>query len=266
MESRSDSHWERFHRHWDRLTPPLRPPRDVVEAIGAALGAKAGNILMLGVTPELSTLGDSLTAVDSSLAMIEHIWPGDRADRRAIQANWLDLPFDDATLSAVIGDGSCICLRFADQYERLFGELFRVLAPGGRAVIRLYSTPSPCETLASVQAAGMNRQARTVHALRFRVAMAWCAQHGEPNVPMSTIGDEFMKCFPDRKALASINDWEPEDIAIIDAYAASDAVYSFPTAEQVVDLVRQTFNDVHLLPSGNYELAEHCPLLVIDKP
>lgn len=221
---------------------------------------------MLGVTPELSGLGKSMTAVDINPAMIEHIWPGDTADRRAIQANWLDMPFDDARWSVAIGDGSCSSLRFAEEYDRLFRELFRVLAPGGRAVIRLYCTPSPCETLASVQAAGMSCQARTVHALKIRLAMAWVAEHREPNIPVSTIRDEFLKWFPDRRSLASTNGWDMEDIGTIDAYANSNAIYSFPTREQVMSLVRQTFSEARLLPSGNYEMAEQCPLLVIDRP
>jgi ubiquinone/menaquinone biosynthesis C-methylase UbiE len=221
---------------------------------------------MLGVTPELSVLGQSMTAVDINPAMIEHIWPGDTVDRRAINANWLDLPFDDARWNAVVGDGSCSSVRFAEDYDRLFHELFRVLVPSGRAVIRLYCAPSPCETLADVQAIGVNRGAGTVHALKIRLAMAWAAEHGEPNVPVTTILDEFQRWFPDRRALASINGWDLEDIGTIDAYAGSTAIYSFPTLEQVLDQVRPIFGDARVLPSGNYEMAELCPLLVIDKP
>ena len=220
---------------------------------------------MLGVTPELAPLGERMTAVDVNPGMIEHIWPGDRDDRRAIQGNWLELPVDDESADAVIGDGSLTCVSFPEDYVGVFEEIRRVLRPGGRAVVRLYCRPDHCESLAEVGKAGLNRGAGSVHALKIRTAIAWGKENEEPNVPIATIRDEFMKLFPDRTALATVNGWDLEDIGTIDAYKGSNAIYSFATAGEVAELARRKFGSVRLSPSGDYEMADQCPLLILDK-
>ena len=89
------SHWENYHRLWDRLGPPLRPHQDVVAAIETLLADHAKHVLLLGVTPEFADLGARLTAIDHSEQMIANVWPGDTQDRHAERGDWLALPFPE---------------------------------------------------------------------------------------------------------------------------------------------------------------------------
>ena len=46
-------HWNDFQKRWHLLDAPLRPTRDAVDVIVAAVGEQPSNVLLLGVTPEL---------------------------------------------------------------------------------------------------------------------------------------------------------------------------------------------------------------------
>ena len=56
---------------------------------------------------------------------------------------------------------------------------------------------------------------------------------------------------------------ELEEIGTIDAYLKSDATYSFATTARLVEEAEILFEEVRLVPSGSYSLAERCPVLVM---
>jgi hypothetical protein len=94
-ETEPDPGWRGFYRRWPRLKPPLRADADVCAAIASLIAGHDERALLLGVTPELAGLARFTVAVDWNGKMIEHIWPGDDATRRAVLANWLYLPCTD---------------------------------------------------------------------------------------------------------------------------------------------------------------------------
>ncbi len=229
-------------------------------------GKYADRLLLLGVTPELAPLGKRLVAVDRNQTMIDHIWPGDSGSRQAIKGEWLALPFPPAFFSAVIGDGSFICLDYPNGYRRLLAEIARVTRPAGRIAIRAFLAPDEPETIPALKDQVMSGRAGSFHAFKWRFAQALLAAAGDANVKVEAIREAFDREFPDRLSLARASGWSMEDIATIDFYKGSAEVYSFPTLAQFRAALPASFGVARAVPSGRYELAERCPLMVMDLP
>lgn len=259
------SHWNAIRQHWYLLGPPLRPPAEAVEAYRRSLGT-CDDIVMLGVTPELALLGRKLRAIDQTPEMIAGIWPGDSELRRAAVGEWLHLPMDCDSVTAVIGDGCLSALGSSRERRRLLFEVARVLKRGGRAVIRTFASPEGPEDLAVVRNRAMAGTAGTFHALKWRIVMAGAADNADRAIPVAMILEAFDQMFPDRNALASVTGWPLSVIGTIDVYAHSPVVYSFATVAMLIAEAAEQFDDVEVAPSGDYPFSEHCPLLVLKRP
>ncbi len=260
----SNSHWAELFRRRAQLTPPLRPSHEVAEGMRQAIAGHDERVLLLGVTPELVELGSELIAADRSDMMIANVWPGDTARRRAVKADWLALPFPKAHFSAAIGDGSLNTLLYPSGHRQVYEQLTKVLRPRGRFVFRLYKTPDRGEPLSSVRAATMTGEIRGFNAFKWRLTMAIVAASRDPNIAVETIRDTFEREFPDRGQLTAATGWAPEAIDTIDAYKGSSEVYSFPTFAQLRAAIPAAFENPRLVAAGTYELAERCPLVVMD--
>lgn len=255
--------WNQFHSRWGRLQPPLRPNDEVADAVANAISGQRAKAILLGVTPELAGLADDTTAVDHAQTMIANIWPGDTATRRAVLGRWQALPLTQRKYSAVLGDGSFNTLLYAD-YATVFAELAKVLLPGARIAIRIYETPEPCETLATLREDVMEGRERRFHAFKWRLAMAVVSERGDADVPVAQIHRAFEREFPDRAAVASATGWSDADFAEMDAYRNQDAVYSFPTRRQMIAALPARYANPRFVSSGTYALAERCPIFVAD--
>jgi hypothetical protein len=243
------------------LTPPLRPPAEVAAEIARALGAPDGPTLLLGVTPELADIAPDLVAVDRHQAMVVHIWPGDTRARRALVGDWRTLAFAPAAFAACVGDGSFIAARYPDEYGVLLAELARVLRSRATLVLRCYMRPDgdvPVSALAECAGAFRN-----FHAFKLKLGMALASDRRNPNVPVQAMLDTFNRMFPDRAALVRLTGWERRQIDTIDFYEGSATSYSFPSRREWLASIPTEFSAVQLLPSGQYELAECCPLLTM---
>ena len=260
----SNNHWAELFRRRAQLTPPLRPNHEVAEGMRQAIAGHDARVLLLGVTPELAELGSELIAVDRSDMMIANVWPGDTARRHAVKADWLALPFPEAHFSAAIGDGSLNTLPYPAGHRQVYEQLTKVLRPGGRFVLRLFKTPDSGERLSAVHAAAMAGEIRGFNAFKWRLTMAIVAASHDPNITVETIRSTFEREFPDRGRLAAATGWAPADIDTIDAYKGSAEVYSFPTFNQLRAAIPPAFENPRLVAVGSYELAERCPLVVMD--
>ncbi len=260
----SNSHWVDFHRRWAQLRPPLRPNLAVVEGFRQAIAGHAARVLLLGVTPELTELGTTLVGVDQSDMMISKIWPGDTARRWVVRADWRKLPFPEGHFSAAIGDGSLNVVTYPNGQRQICEQVSKVVRPGGRFACRLFKTPDHAETVRTVCDAAMNAQIGSFHAFKWRFAMALVAASGDPNIHAAAILEAFNREFPDRAQLVMAGGWPAADIATIDVYQGSAEIYSFPTLAQFQQMLPATLCNLRLLAAGSYELAERCPIVVLD--
>ncbi len=262
-EPQRASHWSRPDEHFARVGPPMRPPPAAIAAYAAALGPHAGPMLVLGSTPELATLADDVTAVDRSEAMLARVWPAGDAARRAVLGEWTALPFGDATFAAAACDGGLTCVAWPDAAARVRDELARVLRPGGRAAIRLFARPEHDEAPGDVLASARARAIGSFHACKWRFATALASARHDRHVAVREVLEAFDALVADRGALAREAGWDARVIDTIDAYRGSPDVYAFPTVDEAVALWSRAF-DVRVVGTGDYELAERFPLLVLD--
>jgi hypothetical protein len=124
--------------------------------------------------------------------------------------------------------------------------------------------PDKAEPVAAVCEKAVEGAIRSFHAFKWCLAMAIVAEADDPNIPVVKIRDVFNAALPDRARLARSSGWSAEDIDTIDVYRGSAEVYSFPTFEQLRAAVPGAFADLRLVPAGSYELAERCPLVIMD--
>jgi SAM-dependent methyltransferase len=256
--------WEMFYRRWRRMVPPLRPGPEVCTRIRALIEANHGRALVLGATPELTALANETVAIDWSESALRHIWPGRAPGRVAVRADWLHLPCADRSFFVVVGDGSLNCLEYPAGYRNAFNALARVVRPGGRIVMRVFVSPERAEPLSAARAAALAGTVRAVGALKWRIAHVIAAEQGDPNVSTQSIAEAFNQCFPDRRALVCATGWSHEDLEEVDLLTHAPGRVSFPTASQLLQVVPPSLGRASLRVSGTYELAERCPLLVVD--
>ena len=257
--------------HWDKMYQgrPLQEPQstrhaEVAAGVKQQLSGINGRVLLLSVSPTLSSIGFDITAVDRVEAVVRHRWPGNTPIRRAIVGDWLKLPFADGSFAACIGDGSMNALDSRNA-ALLYGSIARVLLSGGKFVCRVYLTPDIGETISMVARAPWQSPIRSFVYFKFRLGMAIAAESAQPNVPVKSIYDVFAVNFPDRDRLAAATGWDRSEIDRIELYKSSSDVYYFPTGRQVLSNVPGDFSNAHFVPVGTYELAERCPLLVMER-
>lgn len=254
-----------FHLRWPTLQLPLRPDAAVAAAIDALLPVGDGQRLLLGVTPELANLPRSIIAVDWSQSMIDLAWPGDSGTRRAILADWRNMPIEPASVDAVMSDGAMTMLDWPVDAARLLRELARVVRTGGRVVMRCFATPLPIAGAEAVLA-----EARTgalgFHHFKLRFNMAVAREGPGISVASARLFARFQAMVPDRSALSAASGWSLATIAEMDAYANSAYVHSYPSRAELNDLAAVHWpGPTHFVDSAGYAGADLCPLWVLDR-
>jgi SAM-dependent methyltransferase len=261
-------------RQWRLLAPPLRPCADdvrvVEETTAAWVHAHPGGrlrALVLGVTPELAALrwpaGTSLVALDKSQGMIDAVWPRERVPPGATArcADWLASPLDDASVDVVAGDGVLNVIPSLADAGRLCGEVGRMLAPGGRFVVRVFVAPDPQEPLAAIERDLWARRIGSFHVLKWRLLMAV----QDPVSHSVCLGDAWTAwrgfC-PDPRALTEKLGWAPEVVATIDAYRGAPTRFTFPTRLEAKAILAEAFEEIACHEHA-YELGERCPTWVL---
>ena len=223
--------WDDLASNWKGFRPPLCPHADDVTALARAIAGHDSSVLLLGVTPQLAGLGQRLTAVDHSAEMIARVWPGDSASRMAVKGEWLaDMPSDHA-FTAVVSDGGLSCLRWPDEYERLFKVLKATCEPGFRLALRCHLADN------FGGAVPLDRLAREIaevpdpdpHAARHRVAHALVLEGADPNIGVAEMAD---------RALLLVSH-SPAASAVLKAWPRppADVRFSFPTRQRVESLL-----------------------------
>jgi SAM-dependent methyltransferase len=261
--SPSIEHWQNFARHWHRLGSPLRPCSEDVENFRHEMGSDPGRCLLLGVTPELAGLSATLTAIDNSASMIAELWSSRNTGNPVILGDWLNLPFANGSFDTIIGDGCLVLLSHPAQHQRFFEQLGRVISPGGKIVLRAFVSPEQGESREHVCQEALAGRIKSFHAFKWRLSMAIASGTAGHNISVAETCATFDQLIPDRQLLASVTGWSAEDIATIDIYRNSDARYSYPTLAQVRQIISASLDETGMI-YGHYELAERCPILVLE--
>lgn len=258
-----NKYWQDFARQWNRLGSPLRPCAEDVENFRQLMGSNPGRCLLLGVTPELAEISPQLTAIDNSAAMIGALWTNRNIGNPAILGDWLDLPFAEGSYDTIIGDGCLVLLSHPVQHERFFEQLARVVSPGGKILLRVFVSPEQGESRELVCSDALSGKMKGFHAFKWRLSMAIASETADHNLGVAETCATFDRLIPDRRLLASATGWRAEDIATIDFYRGSEARYSYPTLSQVRQTIHPSLKETGL-KLGHYELAERCPILVLE--
>ncbi len=211
------SHWARHAAQWGKVGSPLRPIQEDIDLYWRAINSSVAEselamarVLLLGVTPELTSLrwpvGSSLFACDSSLDMLQSIWPLGRfpgASASTLNANWLALPLAPGACNLVVGDGSLSVFDCADDYRRCAHELYRVLQPGGCVVLRLFCPPEVPESPEQVFADLRRGHVGNFHAFKWRLVMAIHASN--ESARLADIWARWESEFPEPELAAALS-------------------------------------------------------------
>jgi hypothetical protein len=260
----SSSHWDSIYHGRAQHEPTSTRYAEIAAGVSKQIAGFDGRMLLLSVSPTLSSIGSDVTAVDRSAAVVRHRWPGNTARRRAVIADWRQLPFASGSFMTCVGDGSINVLEYHDV-KLIYDNLTRVMLSGGRFVCRIYLTPDIRETVEAVAATAWQGIARSFVFFKFRLAMAIAAERADPSVPVISIYEAFASHFPDRGRLSVATGWDRSEIDRIDLYKNSPEIYNFPTRQQALSIIPSNFANARFVPVGTYELAERCPLLVFER-
>ncbi|HEY1709944.1 MAG TPA: class I SAM-dependent methyltransferase [Rhizomicrobium sp.] len=217
------------------------PDADVIATYAQALAGHDGDVLRIGDTPELTAFGGIATPLT------------------------LPLPFEKDCFTAVIGDGVLNRLSYPDEIRTFFAECARVLVSGGVAALRVLTRPEYPEAIGEIHEHVMRRGIATFDTFKWRLATAVVARDGNPNLSAQAIRENVDRLFFDRGALAEATGWPLAAIRSIDTYKDETAVFSFPTLGQLRSALPDALRLVRTLDTGTYELADRCPLLVIER-
>ena len=257
--------WSQNANRWHLQGPPLKPSDEDVQAVVRNVRAweiahkHSASVLVLGVTQELVRAFDSVIAIDCAPSMIERLFVG-RRGHRAVCADWRAMPIPDASIDVVVGDGSLTCLQVLSAYSEVAKELRRVLVPDGLVVLRLFASPEALETLDEVETALRAGSIGSMHALKWRIAMALPREQG--TIRLADMRAAFDRWVPDRAAFCESLSWPRAVVDNIDIYAGSEETRTFPS---VSDLRALLADDFHVEVDGvkSYELGDRCPTVVL---
>lgn len=254
-----------FHLRWRTLQPPLRPHAIVVAQMADLLRDAADPLLLLGVTPELAAIDCHLIAADWNPVMIDIAWPGDTDRRRAICADWCDLPLTDGSVGGALSDGALTMFDWPDGGAHLMASLARVFRPGGRVVIRCFACPEEPETLADLDVAPA-RGEMSFHEWRMRFNMAAARADGGVGITSARLYEHYDAAWPDRHGDDGTPGWPGGAIAEIDAYRGSSYIHSYPKRSELDALMAAHWPGTwHFAETSGYPGASFCPLLVADR-
>ncbi len=264
--------WAALAAHWQLLGPPLRPVAEDIARLTAAWQAARGAepaeplaVLLLGVTPEYAQHAwaprQELVAVDSSETMIRVVWPGDIPGRRALVADWLQLPFPDASFDLILCDNGPALFNSLERLEAFGRELRRVVRPTGCAAIRNLERPARTEPVEAAVADVLAGRVDNFHAFKMRFLMALQGAHPDPGIELGAAWEQFNRLLPDRAQLAARIGCSARVIATIDAYRGRAARYSFYNAAEIT----RGFAGFRVVPgpAGRYPFAERCPVFAL---
>jgi hypothetical protein len=253
------SHWAQRSQHWNRSQPPLRPDPAAVQLIQDLIGNTTSDILLLGVTRELTQAFENVVAVEREPGMISNVWLGDTDSKRVIHNDWLKVQFPHERFGGAVGDGSINQVAFPHDQLELLDRILDWLEPGGVFACRMYTRPDTPITLDDLRREGLTP---TINWSAYRRMLSmYLAEIEGQTIHTRNITAVFDELFPDR----SILPWTQQELEMIDTYATSKLQSCLPTRKELEQIIPSRARDVQFIDVGNYDLAHCCPVLTFKK-
>lgn len=267
--------WTKHSQQWQKIGPPLRPQAEDLAFLSDTVLASSDfsrndlNILLLGVTPEITALpwstGSRLLAVDVSRPMIQQVWtPNSTIWANAVQGNWFKLPADDESFDLIVGD-CCMTMMHPEQdMPRFLEEVQRVLRPEGILAMRLFVRPESGETPEHVFGDLWNKRIGNFNIFKWRLLMAL---HGSlhEGVMISRAWDCWQQSVSDISEIVACTGWDPAILATIGAYQDSPSRYFFPTLQEFRAILKRFLTEMSIKTPA-YELGCCCPTVIYSSP
>jgi len=141
----------------------------------------------------------------------------------------------------------------------------RCLHRDGYLMLRLFCRPDVGETPDAVIAALHSGAIGSFHAFKWRLAMAVQGIADAPDVAVDAVWRTWNAARIDVRALAEARGWLPAQVSTIDFYRGSPARYNFMRFDETIRQLQRAGFDLVATRSGNYELAERCPHVLLRK-
>ena len=206
-------------------------------------------VLMLGVTPAVANAGweegTTLTAVDRCPEMIENVWPGDRegigeAARTALCVDWREMPYS-AKFHAAVGDAPMSNMETPEGYRELAATLHKVLAPGGKLVLRHFLGHSTKRDPAAVISGMRDGRYANFHQGKLDLLMA-LQPDPDTGVVLGDAWEYWINNAPGPDELAVETGWPDADIASIGLYDRLCTVLFFPSLRTLCGYLEPWFS------------------------
>jgi hypothetical protein len=237
-------------------------------------GEGTSNGLVLGATPWLGRLLCQLerhvTCVDMSAAMLQlsrnlfsdHPEAG-LEPPELIQANWLEMPSFDTSLSNVVGDNSFSYLTYPDGWRRFCDELADRMEPRAALITRLCSVPYKHCHQSIDQIIDQYVENDSINYTEVRAALLFahwnCSTYEIDTERVLDVFEANEAKFA--RLFARFPVTLDNDLLTIRKYRGANARYFAPPLPNILDVVGRRFcvTAVHF---GPYALSEYFPLLV----
>jgi hypothetical protein len=192
--------------------------------------------------------------------MIAHVWPGKAAD--VLVSDWRQIELKDGLIDIALCDGGLHLLDFPAGQARLGHILARLIAPGGRLVLRLFVPPARREDPQEVLDALLAGDIPNLNCLKLRLGMS-LQESPSSGVPLAQVWLSLRSTGADWPELASRLNWSLEHLSAIDAYRDSQACYHFVTVDEAKNLfcAGRAF-ELHCLNVPSYTMGTQCPTVV----
>jgi SAM-dependent methyltransferase len=268
LEDSKETVWAGIARSYAAFGSPFVPSRDDIDLVEKAVATRGEGIhaVMLGVTPGIALMqwprDARITAADGSAAVIGALWPGDIPNvRRAVCAQWLAIPVVPGSCDVVVGDGSLNVCRFPGEVRELCRAVHSLLKEDGILVVRCYVRPSEPETVDEVMAAVLSEAGLTVDQFKMRLYLAM-QRSARAGVAVREAARILYRYDIDQRMMRERFGWNGAAIEPFLSWPVSDAVYTFPSLEELRAVLGDCFEEVSITYPG-YELGYCCPTLVV---
>jgi hypothetical protein len=264
--------WAGIAAAYATYTSPLRPCLDDLQMVERAAHDwsrtnpnRPMRALLLGATPDIATLqwpaASTLVGLDSSLGVMNAIWPGNVPTRRwAACGNWLSMPLPHGSCDFVTGDGVLTGFRYPDGWRAAARAIRDVLSDRGVLVVRCFVRPEQPEEPDDVIANLLGNGISNINHFKFRLflAMQRSTESG------SAVRDiyRFLRSRVSDEGLRSMPGWSDAAVKGFELWRDADTVYTFPTLSEVRDALRKDFSE-RAVRFPSYALGNSCPTLLL---